>query len=61
MADLKYHDVLKAARKRLGITQRQAAEKIEVSERAYVRFENGQRNIKRWELNGLLIALKGRD
>lgn len=53
-----YGSKLKEYRLSLGLTLRQAGDLINRRERVYANFENGKRNMERWEYIGICEVLK---
>ena len=45
VSEFKLHDYLKIQRRKMGLTQREVAEKAEIAIQQYQKFESGERNL----------------
>lgn len=52
-----YHFELQNKRKQLGLTQRQAANILDMTERNYQKYEYGDHILPRWQFLGITAAL----
>lgn len=57
MMNLQYNSDIKKHRTDLGLTQKQAAEILNRTERRYHGWENGERELERWEFLGIMASL----
>lgn len=57
MTTHQYCKKIRETREELGITQLEAAQILEVKERTYNGWENGRKDFRLWEFNGIKATL----
>ncbi len=58
MTNCQHSKAVRELRVSLGLSQREAAIALGITERNYQRYETGQRNLRDWEFKGVKQALE---